>query len=210
MWFIRAFVIAGIVFACYSAEAQFPQVPKSRPSSAPQVQAQVQAPQAPPTVNVSPPSVNVAPPTVNVAAPTVTVSPQLVAPPATTMDEIKSWLNTTFLGLLAAIGSWIGIRGVKNAGTVTSGGPPALVADVLAKLTDPAVQKSLEARGLQVALTAVESGIPKSLIQGAVGLAPMGGTVNAAYDATVGPLIHSLGVKMLQDIIAKRTTETAP
>jgi len=138
-----------------------------------------------------------------VAAPNVTVSPQLVAPAPNSLDEIREWLKTTFLGLLTAIGSWIGFRGIKSAGTVT-GGPPALVGDILAKLADPTVRQTLEAHGLQIALGAVQSGIPKSLIQGAVGLAPAGGTINAAYDATVGPLIHNLGIKALQDLIAKQ------
>ena len=202
-WCLNACYIVGFCLFFYaipSAGAQFPPSPKQRPASAPQAtQTEVQAP--------APTFIQATPPTVNVAAPNVSVSPQLVAPAPNSLDEIREWLKTTFLGLLTAIGGWIGFRGIKNAGTAT-GGQPAVVADVLAKLSDPAVKQSLEAHGLQIALAAVESGIPKSLIQGAVGLAPVGGTINAAYDATVGPLIHNLGIKALQDMITRQDAAT--
>ena len=203
-YILSMFYVAGFCLFVNAAAANFPATPKPRPATAPQDTAAQAQTSAPAPVQAAPPVVNVSPPNVNVAAPNVSVSPQLVAPPAGMMDEIKGWLNTTFLGLITALFGWIGIRGVKSA---TPGAPiaaPAIVTDVLAKLHDPVAKEAIETRALQIALAAVESGLPKSLIQGAVGLAPVGGTINAAYDATVGPLIHSLGVKTLQDLIAKQ------
>ena len=122
----------------------------------------------------------------------------MVVAPATS-DQIKSWLNTAFLGLLTGIGGWIAARGIKTAAPST-GGQPAIVADVLAKLADPAVKQSLEAHGLQIALGAVQSGIPGLAIQSGVSLIPGAGPAIAAFE----PTIRSLGIKALQDLIAKQ------
>jgi hypothetical protein len=188
------FLVFGFCAVCWaSADAQFP---KPRHSSTPQVTTT--------TVQTSPaPQAQAPPPVVNVAPSEVAVFPQLTLPPAGTLEEIREWLKTAFLGLLTAIGGLIAARGVKTAVPGVPADTPAVVTTIMAKLADPAFHQALEARGLQVALAAVESGIPKSLVQGAVGLAPAGGTINAAYDATVGPLIHNLGIKALQDLVAK-------
>jgi drug/metabolite transporter (DMT)-like permease len=175
LWLITACFLFALPFA---AQAQFPPEPKPRPASAPQVtQAQIQAPTVPASAQVATPAVVVAAPT--------------------TLEDVRAWLNTAFLGLLTTIGGWIGIRGIRTAGTAPTG-PPAVVGDILAKLADPTVRQTLEAHGLQIALTAAQN--PFVNTAAAAGLSMVGA-------GAAEPLIRGLGIKALQDLIARQTPE---
>jgi hypothetical protein len=95
--------------------------------------------------------------------------------------------------MLTGIGGWIAARGIRTA--APSAGPPAIVADVLAKLADPTVQKTFEAHGLQIALAAAQN--PFVNTAAAAGLSVVGA-------GALEPMIRGLGIKALQDIIARQ------
>lgn len=181
LWLLTACFLVCLPFA---AEAQFP---KPRPVAAPQATTAPAPALAPETVQATSPTVNVAPPNVS-------VSPQLVLPPASTLDEIKSWLNTTFLGLLSAIGGWIGLRGIKTAAPTAPGAIPGV--DVLLKLKDKMPDPATRAGIDSVILQVVQSGIPGLAIQSGASLVPGVGP----FAAQLEPLLR----KVVTDVLEKR------
>jgi hypothetical protein len=188
LWIPLALALFSIPFA---AEAQFPPTPKSRPNVAPQVtQAEIQAP----------PVINVAPPAVNVAPPNVTVTPQLVAPIPSWGDEIKTWLNTIFGGgIFAALTTMLFRKsGTPLAPSAVVDHGKVVVADILGKLNDPAVQQTLKSHGLEIAIAAVQNPLVNTGAQ--AGLAVVG--LGAAE-----PLIRRLGLKVLEDLAAKNLAQ---
>ena len=171
-WFLGAFLILAFVGA---ADAQFP-----RPR-----QAQATDTVAP-VVNVSPPVVNVAPPAVN-------VSPQVSLAPPGTMDEIKSWLTTTFWGIIAMAFGKVAFAGVKTATvTPTSGGSPSvdMLLRLREKITDPDLRAGVDNTLLQV----IQTGIPGMAIQSGLSLIPGVGPVASRFE----PMIRNVVVDVLR------------
>ena len=203
-WCLNACYIAGFCLFCYSvssANAQFPPYPKQRPASAPQnTQTQVSAPPvsqvqaAPPTINVAPPTVNVAPPTVNVSSPAVNVSPQLVAPTPSTMDEIKSWLNTIFGGLIAALLAKIGFKPAAPP-VVVAGNAGSEPASILLALRDKATDPDTRARIDQTLIAVLGTGIPSKLAQTGLSMVPGVGPVLSGVE----PILHNAFMGFLKD-----------
>lgn len=168
LWFLTAFALFAIPMA---ASAQFP---KPRPAAAP-----AQAAPAEAAAPAPPPAGTVAPPVVNA---------QVSLPPATGMDELKSWLNTLFGGLIAALLAKIGFR---PSAPVAAGAPamPAGVATVLTKLNDPSTLAGLEAIGLKV----VQTGIPGQLLQSGASLIPGVGP----FAAQLEPMLRKIVIDAL-------------
>jgi hypothetical protein len=183
LWFCTALALLTIPFA---AEAQFP---KPRPASAPQnTQAEIQAPA--PTV------IQAAPPVVNVAAPNVAVSPQLVAPVPSGLEEIKSWLNTIFGGLIAALLAKIGFK--PAAPPVVVAGAVSDPVNVLMALKDKVTDPAMRARIDETLLTVVGTGIPGKFVQAGLGAVPVAGPLLSGVE----PLLRDAFTNFLKDRLA--------
>jgi hypothetical protein len=164
-YYLIGLLILGFCFISYSAGAQYPPTPKSRPNAAPQVtQETVQTPAVP--------------------APAQVASPAVVVAAPTTLEDGRAWINTGLLGLLTTIGGWIAARGVKtNAPGITV---PNGVTDVLKAIKDPDARKALDQRLLDI----VQTGISGKAIQFGAGLIPAPGAVAAV--TTLQPYIHAI------------------
>lgn len=171
LWFFTAIALVAIPMA---AEAQFP---KPRPT-APAVQETAPAPA----------------PAVAVPVPTVNVSPQVSLPPASTMDEIKSWLNTMFAGLIAGLLAKIGFspaatRVVPVDASASSGGDP--LGGVISKIKDPATRAVLDS----LILRGAESPLIRGAVTTGLGAVPVAGGLLAQLE----PGINALVKKALAD-----------
>lgn len=173
LWFCTAIALFTIPFA---AEAQFPKEPKSRPAEAPQATAQ-----AAPTPPVQ-------------AAPQVAASPVVVA--ASTVDEIKSWINTALAGLIALFLGKIGFKPaptqVVQAGLVTE---PTTATGLLKTIQDP----SLRAQADQAILTVIRSGIPGMALQSGASLVPGVGPMIGQAE----PILRSLVDRIVSERLSQ-------
>lgn len=175
LWFLTAITLFAIPMA---ASAQFPK----RPAAAAPAQtapAEAVAPAPPPVVNVAPPTVN--------------VTPQVSLPPATMLDEIKSWLLVMFGGLIA----FFQAKGQIKPAAVPLVAPgaatePTTATGLLKTIQDP----GLRAQADQAILTVIRSGIPGMGVTAAAGLIPgVGGLIGQGE-----PLLR----KLVDDAVSAR------
>jgi len=166
--------------------------------------AQAPTPPPAPVVNVSPAPA----PIVTVQSPPpaqVNVSPTLAVPPATMLDEIKSWLlagsGVGIFGLLAKI-AFMGVRQTTPGAPGTPGSMPHL--NVLMKLKekfdDPASKNALDA----LAIRLVESNLLGAGIQTGLSFVPGVGPVLAAGAARLDPAAKAAVDDYLRQRISDR------
>jgi hypothetical protein len=160
--------------------------------------AQVQDPNFNFPNRVNPPAAVPAPsvvaPTPVVAAPVVPAAPVVVT---TAGPDLHGWANNGLLGLISGLLAWIGL---KKQNVVVAGATPdesSKVSQIIAHISgasligDPALRATVDA----ALARAVQSGVPGTAIQTALGFIPGVGPIASQLE----PMLRGVVVKVLQE-----------
>jgi hypothetical protein len=115
------------------------------------------------------------------------------------MDEVKSWLNTIFGGLIAALLAKIGFKPAAPPAVVA--GAVAEPANILLALRDKATDPATRARIDETLLTVLGTGIPSKLVQTGLSAVPVAGPILSGVE----PMLHEAFMNFLKDRLANGT-----